>query len=59
MPIERGHDIQGPYYRWGSTGKKYHYTAKNSLSRTRAKNYALRQGRAIKAAQERASRRWN
>jgi len=49
MPVKRGKDSKGPYYRWGNSGKKYHYTANNKSSRTRAHNNAARQGRAIKA----------
>jgi hypothetical protein len=47
MPVERGVDSDGPYYRWGTSGHKYHYTANNASSRTRAKDKAALQGRAI------------
>lgn len=49
MPIRRGKDSQGPYYKWGKSGKKYHYTKGNKKSRSAAKSRAKRQGRAIKA----------
>lgn len=47
MPVERGKDSKGAYYRWGDKGKKYYYQAGNVLSRTRSYQQALKQGRAI------------
>ena len=46
MPLHRGHDEKGPYFKWGKHGKKYHYKAHNERSRTLAKEHAERQGRA-------------
>lgn len=55
MPLKRGQDSKGAYYKWGEAGHKYHYTAGNAASRTRAKNKALRQGRAVEASVSRRS----
>jgi hypothetical protein len=44
MPLTRGRDKTGAYYRWGAAGRggtKYHYTAKNKASRERAKLKAM------------------
>ena len=49
MPVERGRDSKGPYYRWGDEGKKYHYTPGDEDSREKAKRRAAKQGRAIEA----------
>ncbi len=46
MPVERGQDSQGPFYRWGKQGKRYRYTAGNEGSAKRAKAKATLQGRA-------------
>lgn len=51
MPVQRGINKQGSFYRWGNHGKKYYYIVGSKLSRKIAKNKALRQGRAIKASQ--------
>lgn len=56
MPVERGRDSNGPYYRWGEHGKKYYYEPNNERSRKIAEEKAARQGRAIKASQARAIR---
>lgn len=53
MPVARGTDSKGAYYKWGAGGKKYHYTTKNAASRNRAKNEALKQGRAVQASKRR------
>lgn len=56
MPLVRGHDAKGTYYRWGpagSGGAKYHYTAGNKTSRERAKSKAMSQARAIEASKAR------
>jgi hypothetical protein len=50
MPVKRGKDSQGPYYQWGDSGKKYHYSAGDKGSRERAKEQAARQGRAARAS---------
>ena len=47
MPIMRGQDSLGPYYKFGATGKHYYYTAGNASSRSRARKRAALQGRAI------------
>jgi len=51
MPIERGVDSKGNYYRWGNEGKKYHYIVKNAESRAQAKKRAEKQGAAVHASQ--------
>jgi len=48
MPVEKGKDSKGKFYRWGKSGKKYYYSDRSS--ETRAKNKASKQGRAIKAS---------
>jgi ribosomal protein S11 len=47
MPIQRGKDSTGNYYRWGNTGKKYFYKARDAKSRNAAYALAMRQARAI------------
>jgi hypothetical protein len=49
MPVKRGQDKQGPYYQWGDSGKKYHYTPGDKRSRDRAKEQASKQGQAAHA----------
>jgi hypothetical protein len=49
MPVERGRDREGPYYRWGKHGAKYRYTAKDPRSRVAARARATRQGQAAHA----------
>lgn len=51
MPVQRGKDSSGPFFRWGEHGKKYYYQSNNSKSRNVAKNKAALQGRAIKTRQ--------
>lgn len=53
MPIFIGTDNIGPFYRYGKSGKKYHFMHGNHISQTRAYNNALIQMRAIKASQSR------
>lgn len=50
MPVKRGRDKKGYFYRWGSSGKKYYFKKGDRSARTRAKNKAERQGRAIRAS---------
>jgi hypothetical protein len=50
MPVKRGQDSKGPYYQWGGSGKKYHYTAGDKRSRDRAKAQASKQGQAAHAS---------
>jgi hypothetical protein len=50
MPLSRGKNSRGPYYRWGAAGdggKQYFYIAGNARSREIARKKALLQGRAI------------
>ena len=47
MPIINNRDSKGPYYKYGDTGKKYYYTAKDKRSREAARAKAAKQGRAI------------
>ena len=49
MPVHRGVDLKGPFYQWGTHGKKYHYVVGNVMSRERAKRKAELQGRATYA----------
>jgi len=49
MPVQRGKDSKGPFYRWGNSGHKYHYKSGSKRSRELAHNKAAKQGRAIKA----------
>lgn len=46
MPTKFGKDIKGCYARWGS-GTKYYYNCTSKSSKTRAKNKADKQGKAI------------
>lgn len=46
MPVKRGQDSKGPYYRWG-TRTKYYYTAGNKKEREAAKKKAEKQGLAV------------
>jgi len=50
MPVEIGYDKDGPFYRWGKSGRRYHYTPGNKASRKRAKAKAEQQGKAIRAS---------
>lgn len=50
VPVHRGKDSDGPYYQWGDSGKKYHYTAGNKQSREQAKKKAKKQGQAARAS---------
>jgi hypothetical protein len=50
MPVHRGKDGKGPYYQWGDSGKKYHYTTGNDQSRKQAKSKAEKQGQAARAS---------
>jgi len=53
MPVQRGRDNQGSFYRWGEHGKKYYYTTNNDTSRKYAAERARKQGIAIKINQGR------
>jgi hypothetical protein len=50
MPVHRGKDAKGPFYQWGDSGKKYHYSAGDKSSRETAKRKASKQGRAARAS---------
>lgn len=50
MPVMRGQDEEGTYYRWGKTGKKYYYRPGDENSRRRAKLRAQQQGIAARAS---------
>ena len=49
-PVHRGKDVQGPYYQWGDSGKKYHFQAGEKKSREAAKQKATKQGQAARAS---------
>lgn len=49
MPVKRGSDDRGPFYRWGDSGKRYRYTPGNEASRKRARDRAVLQGRAAQS----------
>lgn len=51
MPIKRGTDSKGAFYRYGSSGKKYYFKIGDKTSRERAKKKAGKQAQAIKASQ--------
>jgi len=57
MPLSQGYTTRDGerkgYYRWGEHGKMYVYTPGDEEERKRAKQRALRQGRAIKSRQNR------
>ncbi len=46
MPVLRGHDSKGSFYRYGKHGKKYYYKTNEPVSRVRAKAKAKKQGKA-------------
>jgi hypothetical protein len=50
MPVRNGRDSNGPFYRWGNSGKKYYYKPNNEKSRDMAKEKAKKQGIAIHAS---------
>jgi hypothetical protein len=50
MPVQRSKDSKGPYYRWGESGKKYHYEPGNKTARREAREKAEKQGRAARAS---------
>lgn len=51
MPIKRGTDSKGSFYRYGESGKKYYFKAGDPTSRANAKKKAGKQAQAIKASQ--------
>jgi hypothetical protein len=54
MPIVRGIDGIGPFFRYGKSGKKFHYSFHNEISEKYAYHRALLQAQAIHASQTRA-----
>ena len=50
MPVQRGKDGDGRYYRWGDSGKRYHYKPGDKESRDKARAKAEKQGRAARAS---------
>jgi hypothetical protein len=51
MPVKRGKDSKGSFYRYGKSGKKYHYKEGDKSSRERAKEKAKKQGKAVHASE--------
>lgn len=47
MPIVRGLDSEGCFYRYGDTGKPYHYKCGNEIARKEAYDKAVQQEQAI------------
>lgn len=43
MPLLKGIDSKGHYFKWGEKGKKYYFTVGDDKSRMRAKEEALLQ----------------
>jgi hypothetical protein len=56
MPVNKGRDKIGHYYRWGNL-KKYYYSPEDLYSQNMAYYGALRQGQAIHASKGRRSLR--
>jgi hypothetical protein len=57
VPLQQGYTTRDGerrgYYRWGETGTLYLYTPGEDAERERARQRALRQGRAIQAQRNR------
>ena len=47
MPIKRGFDSEGCFYRYGDTGKPYHYKCGDEQARKRAYDKAVQQEQAV------------
>lgn len=47
MPVISGKDINGPFMKWGDSGKKYYYKPGSKRSRNVARKKAIKQGIAI------------
>lgn len=54
MPVQKGNDSNGSYFRWGEHGKKYYFDSNSNRSKQLARKKAEKQGRAIKASQARS-----
>ena len=50
MPVRRGTDSKGCFYKWGNYGAKYYYKSGSAVSRENAKKKANKQARAIYAS---------
>lgn len=50
MPVHTGKDKEGNYYRWGTSGKKFHFDPSSESSKSNAKSKAEKQARAIYAS---------
>jgi hypothetical protein len=53
MPIHQGSDNIGPYFRYGWSGKKYHYNIHYPMTKELAYKNAVKQSKAIHASQSR------
>lgn len=51
MPTQRGRDKIGPFFRWGTKGKKYYFLPRNKASMRIAYKKANRQGIAIRLSE--------
>ena len=58
MPILRGHDSKGPYYKVYRTKIKYHYLSNNEISRKIAHTKARKMLAAIKISQLKRIKIW-
>lgn len=47
MPLKKGNDADGPFYRWEPYGKKIHYDPASKVDERRARKTAVAQGRAM------------
>ena len=47
MPVHKGRDSKGTYFKWGHHGAKYYY-GKGHMSKSEAAHKAYAQGAAIK-----------
>jgi len=56
MPIYEKLDKKGPYFQYGSVGKKYYFLKNSKISRDAAYQKALKQTKAIHASEARKHR---
>ena len=47
MPIKQGKDKEGSFFKWGQSGKKYHFDKNDPQSRERARKKTEAQQKAI------------
>lgn len=59
MPVHTGKDKEGNYYRWGTSGKKFHFDPSSESSKSNAKSKAEKQARAIYASGYRGDLKMN